>query len=300
MPKKNVPDLTGRTIRCLLFDLGETLWTRKDQLTWKKRGQESQQRALALLQEHFAPHVFPATDGADLGRQVEKAISQQTRLMIIDNPGLEPDPIQATTRALQELGFPSIEPSFARTIFESLRIRIPNSRGLFPDILPTLKELQQRGFLLGVVTNRNHGGPLFLEDMHTMGLLDYFAVPHVAISADLGIRKPDPAIFMHALNALNVAPEEAAMVGDSLRADIVGAQNLGIFAIWKPKPELMSEVRASLPSGTEDTVDDDYLIAHASGPESKKYQKTLGEVKPDLIIEHLSELLEVFIKVGRQ
>jgi HAD superfamily hydrolase (TIGR01549 family) len=286
-------------IRCLLFDLGETLWTRKDQTTWTKLGQESQQRALALLREHFAPHMFPSNDGATLGQQIEKAIGQQSRQMIIANPDGEPDSIQATIRALQELGFPSIEPSFASTIFESLRIRIPSSRALFPDILPTLKELQQRGFLLGVVTNRQHGGPLFLEDMRALGLLDYFAIPHVAVSADLRIRKPNATIFMHALNALNVAPEEAAMVGDSLRADVAGAQNLGIFAVWKPKPKLMSEVRASLAPGVE-VVDDDYLLAQAYGPESKKYQKTLGDIKPDWIIEHLSELLDVFIKAGRQ
>src|SRR5438477_9972839 len=34
LPRKHLPVLTGRTIRCFLFDCGETLWTRKDKAIW--------------------------------------------------------------------------------------------------------------------------------------------------------------------------------------------------------------------------------------------------------------------------
>ena len=107
------------------------------------------------------------------------------------------------------------------------------------------QRLQQRGFLLGVVTNRQWGGKTFREDLEILGLLEYFQYQHMAISADLGVRKPHPAIFQHALNALCVAPEEAVMVGNSLRADIVGAQRSGIFTIWKPKPGMRNRPSSS-------------------------------------------------------
>ena len=45
--------------------------------------------------------------------------------------------------------------------------------------------------------------------------------------------KPHVAIFQHALEALDVAPEEAVMVGDSLLADVAGAQAMGMTAVWK-------------------------------------------------------------------
>jgi histidinol phosphatase-like enzyme len=34
------------------------------------------------------------------------------------------------------------------------------------------------------------------------------------------VRKPNPALFLHALRGVSVAPEEAAMVGDSLRMPV--------------------------------------------------------------------------------
>jgi hypothetical protein len=152
----------------------------------------------------------------------------------------------------------------------------------------------------------------------------------MAISADLGIRKPNPAIFLHALDALNVPPHEAVMVGDSLRADIVGGLNLGIFTVWKPKLLLRGRVKAHMRGvghssiGTETldpappepgtqmgatssaevpqgmhVTDDDYVLAQLKSRDSLD-QFFSGEIKPDLIIEHLSELLDVFREVGMQ
>src|SRR5579862_3423930 len=123
-----MPDLTGRTIRCLLFDLGETLWTRKDQDTWNQQGQASSQRALALLQQRISPELFPSADTVDMSVRLEKAISKQARQMIINDPDCEPDPAQAVMRALHQLELPEVEPAFAESIFEALRVRIPTSR----------------------------------------------------------------------------------------------------------------------------------------------------------------------------
>jgi FMN phosphatase YigB (HAD superfamily) len=51
-------------------------------------------------------------------------------------------------------------------------------------------------------------------------------------SARVGIRKPNPRIFNLALEALGIPPEKAAMVGDTLGADILGARNAGLMGIW--------------------------------------------------------------------
>jgi len=73
---------------------------------------------------------------------------------------------------------------------------------------PRPGNLQQRGFLLGVVTNRHYGGTPFAEDLQALGLLNYFERRHIAVSADLGMCKPNPAIFLHVLNALDVSPKD--------------------------------------------------------------------------------------------
>lgn len=54
----------------------------------------------------------------------------------------------------------------------------------------------------------------------------------VAISHDVGVRKPRPEIFAAALDALGVPAAEALHVGDNLDADVVGAAALGIRTVW--------------------------------------------------------------------
>ena len=51
-------------------------------------------------------------------------------------------------------------------------------------------------------------------------------------SYDIGIPKPDPRIFQHTLNLLEVEASEAVMVGDSIKADIEGAINAGLEHVW--------------------------------------------------------------------
>ncbi len=51
-------------------------------------------------------------------------------------------------------------------------------------------------------------------------------------SYDIKISKPDPRIFQHTLNLLEVDASEAVMIGDSIKADIEGAINAGLEAVW--------------------------------------------------------------------
>ena len=66
--------------------------------------------------------------------------------------------------------------------------------------------------------------------MDLSGLNPYFS--NVIISEDVGINKPDRKIFEHAINKASARIEESIMIGDSLEADIRGAQNFGMKAIF--------------------------------------------------------------------
>lgn len=96
----------------------------------------------------------------------------------------------------------------------------------YDDARPALEALQDRGLALAVVANWDERLPGLLEGL---GLLDPFrAVVH---SAEVGYEKPDPRIFLAALARLEVAPEQAAHVGDGQRQDVEGAAALGMAAI---------------------------------------------------------------------
>jgi len=328
VPDHSIQTLAGR--RCILFDLGDTLWSRKDAATWNQLEVLANHRAALLLREHAGSQSLPHLDDDTLGKRLREALDEHIRTLKRWNPEIEANGPLATLQVLQQLGIERVDIPFATVIFEALRIHIPASRPLFSDTLPTLAALRQRGFLLGVVTNRLYGGEPFQEDLRTLGLLNYFDPRHMAISGDLGVRKPNPAIFLHALKALDTAPEHAAMVGDSLNADILGAQKLGIFAIWKPKPKQVTWVKTYLTmQGTSITAYAGHRVPFLTKPPQENSSASTGtpdlasspgrftednyaipgiqdkggagrflrgEIGPDLVIEHLSDLLDIFLE----
>jgi len=128
-------------------------------------------------------------------------------------------------------------------------------RVIFPDTISTLEELRRRGFRLGAVTNRSLGGERFTEELRESGLLRFFET--LAVSCDDGWLKPHPALFQRALDDLGVAAADAVMVGDNLRADVMGAQALGMVTVWKRPPGAELSPHA-LPNGQ--LAHPDYVI----------------------------------------
>jgi putative hydrolase of the HAD superfamily len=98
---------------------------------------------------------------------------------------------------------------------------------------PLLDALREQGLKLALVSNAFDPAWLLHRDLELMGLgerLD-FAV----FSSEVGLRKPHPAIFERALEALGVEPENALFVGDRLFEDVRGAAELGmttVQAVW--------------------------------------------------------------------
>ena len=96
-----------------------------------------------------------------------------------------------------------------------------------------LESLRERGLKLGLVSNAFDPGWLLHRDLEQMGLsqrLDFSV-----FSSEVGTRKPHPAIFERALDALGVEPGNALFVGDRLYEDIRGAGELGmttVQALW--------------------------------------------------------------------
>jgi HAD superfamily hydrolase (TIGR01662 family) len=332
LPNTSHPALAGRAIRCLLFDLGDTLWSRRDTVTWERLEVLSNRRAASLLRQHVDSRLLPALDDALLGQRLRQSFDTCVREQIRLQPDVEPKGAQAVAEVLHGWGISGVENSLGEAIFETLRIRIPESRPLFKDTLSTLAELERRGYLLGVVTNRIWGGKPFQEDLHVLGLDHFFHPQAIAVSGDLGLRKPNPAMFLHALKGLNARPEEAIMVGDSLSADVLGAQQAGILAAWKPKKKIrkrIEELRYAASSKQHDTAapttatvstttpgahashtpssplpgllitDDDFVLAQ---DRNRDYLERFvrGEIVPDLIIHHLRDLLEIFLEAGAQ
>ena len=95
---------------------------------------------------------------------------------------------------------------------------------LYDDVLPVLEQLRAAGLKLGLVSN----GGRKISDFVAHHRLE---VDCAIASRAHGWTKPHESIFLAALDLIEVAPTEAAMVGDSVEDDIEGAAALGMRAI---------------------------------------------------------------------
>jgi len=121
-----------------------------------------------------------------------------------------------------------LSPNLIPQQFEDDYVNIcPTKTNLFPKAHETLRYLKER-YSLHLISNG------FKESTELKvsknGLNVYFE--NVVISEVVGFNKPDRAIFNHALSLANAGIKESIMIGDSLEADIRGAQDYGMKAIY--------------------------------------------------------------------
>ena len=98
---------------------------------------------------------------------------------------------------------------------------------LFPDVVPTLVALREAGYRLGVIANQPSQVRAALE---RDGLVQFFDT--MGVSDDLGLHKPDPALFARTMEIAGVAAERAVMVGDRLDYDMRPARATGMRTVW--------------------------------------------------------------------
>lgn len=95
-----------------------------------------------------------------------------------------------------------------------------------------LRHLRQRGYKLGLIANSGWpSGRVMREVLAAEGMLMYFQA--FSLADEVGARKPDPAIFRHALFHLDEESDPAAVVhvGASSQADVAGARDAGLRSI---------------------------------------------------------------------
>jgi putative hydrolase of the HAD superfamily len=114
----------------------------------------------------------------------------------------------------------------------------------YPEVPGVLARLRAGGARLAVVSNWDVSLHDVLERTGLRPLVDA-----VVISAELGVAKPDPAIFRAALDRLGAGPDGALHVGDSLEDDVAGARAAGLEAVLvarngAPAPDGVRAVRS--------------------------------------------------------
>jgi putative hydrolase of the HAD superfamily len=113
-------------------------------------------------------------------------------------------------------------------LFEALYRRFTqfDSYRLFDDVLPTIDAIRSAGLQVGLISNFED----WLEEMLTAWEVTRLFDP-IVISGVEGVEKPDPAIFLLAVERAGVAPEDAVYIGDHPRIDAAAAEAVGMGSI---------------------------------------------------------------------
>jgi len=95
-----------------------------------------------------------------------------------------------------------------------------------PEVTRVLASLQDGGYRMAVISNRELN---FQAEVEELGLASYFEFS--LAGGEIKAYKPGPEIFLHACGRVDVTPAQAAYVGDSYFADVVGARRANLTPI---------------------------------------------------------------------
>ncbi|MFF1878135.1 HAD family hydrolase [Leifsonia sp. NPDC058230] len=204
--------------RVVLFDLDDTLFAHRAAVA---RGIEAH---VAALGEPYGS--LPTASSVAFWNDLEERHYHSYLAGRLDFEGQR----QARARDFAARHGVSLDDEAASAWFAAYFERYVESWDLHPDALPCLDALTVGipGVRFGLITN---GDLAFQTRKITTVGLDA-RVEHVIASGELGIVKPDPAIFRHACEVFGVAPAEAAYIGDRLRTDAIGAATAGLTGVW--------------------------------------------------------------------
>lgn len=108
---------------------------------------------------------------------------------------------------------------------------------LFDDVLVTMQTLKHGNFVLGLLTNLTQSVDSISQELGVEPYLDFIVNPK-----EVGADKPQPQIFLAALERAEVSASEAVHVGDQYKIDVVGARGVGINPILIDRYGLYPEV----------------------------------------------------------
>ncbi len=206
-------------LKVVLFDLGNTLLYFDS--TWPEVAAQSDQAMVDFLLQagYKLDEAFPRTYDLRMDqyyRERETEFIEYTAEMFLRD-------------LLREYGYDQVPDAIIKSAVAA-QFAVSQAHWLpESDALPLLEQLKSEGYRIGLISNANDA-----QDVRTLIDKGHFA-PYfeiTLISADVGLRKPHPGIFKIALDYFKARPEEAVMVGDTLGADILGANNIGISSVW--------------------------------------------------------------------
>ena len=203
--------INKETITDLFFDLDHTLWDfeKNSALTFDQLLIDYQ---IPVRLDDFLKVYVP------LNLEYWKAFREQR----MDKETLRYRRIKDTFDQLEI----SIDDDMVFTLADAYIQNLPEHNHLFPGAIEVLDKLKER-YSLHIITNGFRD--VQRKKLKNSSLSHYFST--VTDSESVGVKKPNPLIFLKALNLANCLPENSLMIGDDYEADILGAKQVKMNTI---------------------------------------------------------------------
>ncbi len=222
-------------IKCMFFDFWNTIITFDDEKTVEKMRWERTNRLKKEL-DHFGYNFTQEK----VWQTLENVRIECTEIRDNTHKELGAQEVTSLTLKKLEIDNNALSLKLAEIYSDSL---LSMDLRLQTGASQTLKWLKENHFKIGLLSNTEHGTieNILLEKFNIRQYFD-----SITFSCDLGIRKPEVEIFKHALDSLLMQPDEAMHIGDTPEADILGAKQSGIKAIYlnaknRPYPDELSQ-----------------------------------------------------------
>lgn len=207
------------------------------------------------------PWILPRLEES-LGPKFDRGAFVSTYMAVFEEisaererDGVEITCFERFVRTLNRLG---VESGEVEPLAETLsRVHMSGVRGVTfapPARIEAVKRLARR-YRLGLLSNFDDSrtGWEIMDDTGVRGLFEA-----IIISADVGLRKPNPKIFERMLEMLNLPAGEVLFVGDTPHHDVAGSKRAGMYAAWisrhalplpegLPEPDIIIRDLAELP-----------------------------------------------------
>lgn len=207
-------------IEVLLFDLGSTLLYSPS--PWPSFFERADNAMLDVLLQNGI-NLERTKFLRDIQAHLDNYYAQR------DKDNIEKTWMVSLREFLAERGYADIPDPVLRAALDALFAVTQTNWVVEEDAIPTLRILKGEGYRLGLVSNAADDKNV-QQLVDRWGLRSYFEF--IVTSATCGVRKPRPEIFQLALDHFKISPEKAAMIGDTLGADIEGANQMGMYSVW--------------------------------------------------------------------
>jgi len=209
-------------IRAVMFDLGNTLMYAVAPDMWPEvihRGNQALMDYLCNLDILTECDTFTV----EFNQRLHQYYAERDKQMI------ETSTFLVLKELLAEKGYADVSDRVIRESLDEHYAVTQKNWKLEKDTVTCLEALQQGNYKMGIISNAGDDRDV-QQLVKRFGIDSYFEL--ILTSAACGYRKPHQRIFELALEYFNVRAEEVAMVGDTLNADILGANQMDMYSIW--------------------------------------------------------------------